>query len=994
MSDSSDYKIKKTRNRVPKSCENCRKKKLKCDRENPCSNCVKSRSAVSCKYATIQSTLPKVNLSNEIIRLKLQVNKLERILKINNIDLSLYENVFPSLSKEDSDESVQEEMISLTEKFDSMLIKENKIMHSGTTSYLAFINNDKYISPLFEISAKKYKKLYEDFQKKQRTKASEYKQEVLSGNYLSLLSTSTDEICELHMKSDPASSMQIKLIFEIIEDINKMLPPLDVVNSLIDRFFLYVYPFLPFIDEEIFREEISYVIIPFDDGSCKLGITHLQNASIISLLLIVLRFAFLTENNKEDSENNKNTLDLLVDFKYVIGSCYVSAAKNLLMSLPSDDNIFRTITLRNIQVLLYLRLYQLYSPEMHEDNRENIFSLAMLIQMCRSFGANRDPSKFPSVFTDSRGNNIWRRIFYKLIALDVDNSYEHGCPLIISDNEFDVRLPSLTDHELSVLRNYAKVKTGSKSPDEIKHLVIEHAINKEVALEYEVSKLTREGLNAFQNFNKPTTKGKMIDIVRKMQNFVDNRIPSFWEMLQDNMELQNLEETFKVPKIRKFEIRFMLQTYLNGFHYLLFLNENKNNGNDSDYNTVNSGSANSDDGYSNSNDNVNETYYSNGPDELSARAAETSLTILKINHDYCHYMTHLDDAENKTKQHQAIKSFSANCDVFLLNRIQTSFIRPFLFLSSSFLKFIGDGHCRISSVIGKFSNTIDATVILKWLNVNIEFETSPGESEFSLLLFQYIKNIFFYNHMLRNDYYASWKISVYIKIFINYFNEYHKEKCQNYLQPQFVSALHKTSPEYSPIKSGDSSNNFAENEGYYSNSANTDELTSNMSEGSKDKDFAFMNEFMDTAVPEEQDINFENASANLDSLIFDNFDKMVDDIMNDSINRNSLIMNDSMFGHKDLRGVSYGKQEINTNSSAGFGHHIKREEDKGKEQFLQAVHSDHGVRHTHQEGSKLFTPQTNLFPRLSSNEAKDTLDPNSGSTFNEMMSQFLSNSSV
>ncbi|KAG0154531.1 hypothetical protein PDIDSM_99 [Penicillium digitatum] len=48
---SPDYRVVRKRNRVPLSCGPCRHRKLKCNRTNPCENCIKRGDAASCNYA-------------------------------------------------------------------------------------------------------------------------------------------------------------------------------------------------------------------------------------------------------------------------------------------------------------------------------------------------------------------------------------------------------------------------------------------------------------------------------------------------------------------------------------------------------------------------------------------------------------------------------------------------------------------------------------------------------------------------------------------------------------------------------------------------------------------------------------------------------------------------------------------------------------------------------------------------------------------------------
>lgn len=49
----SDGRIVQRRNRPTKSCARCRKQKTRCNRETPCSSCVKSRHATTCDYANL-----------------------------------------------------------------------------------------------------------------------------------------------------------------------------------------------------------------------------------------------------------------------------------------------------------------------------------------------------------------------------------------------------------------------------------------------------------------------------------------------------------------------------------------------------------------------------------------------------------------------------------------------------------------------------------------------------------------------------------------------------------------------------------------------------------------------------------------------------------------------------------------------------------------------------------------------------------------------------
>lgn len=917
------HKVKKTRNRVPTSCEYCRKRKLKCDRQKPCSNCEKAKHPQLCIYASSPKDAPKrtprVNLNNEIIKLKLHINKLERILQINNIDISSYYHMMPQLDRNDLvKDNDEDQIISLTEKFDTMMIKENKILHSGTTSYITFMSRDKQLNQLMEYQRKKHLAVYEQYQNLLKTKASEHGAD-FAGNHLRTIlnnQLSANEVCQLEdsnipIKNKVLTNSETKLLLGIIETINDKLPPLYVVNILVDQFFKYVYPLIPLINEEIFREELSYVLISTLNGGCKLGITHFQNASIISLLLVILRYAYLSVNVKDYGEDNKSIgsdfLIAMIKSGIRIDSDFILLARSLLMAIPGEDSIFKKITLRNVQVLTFLRLYHVYAPEMHEENREQSLTLALIIQMCRSFGINRDPSNFPQVFCDPRENTVWRRIFYKLLSLDVNNAFEYGCPLIISDYEYDIKLPTLSHDNSRLLMDFKKGIKVSQSGEEIKRLVVEDAINKDIALEYQAIKLVREALNQFQNFSGSTTKTKLIESVRKIQDFIDHRIPSFWEYLYDSTSANDLESLYGVPKIRKFEIRLMLQTYVSGFYYLIYLN-------DQDEKVENKDNSEHANGGSNDFHSTQETLkrkslkYSS----CNVRAIETCLTILKINHDYTKYMTQSVTLDGDSKQYKALKAFSAKCDYFVLSRIQCSFFRAFFFLCSIFLRDFAENNNSVATMMTNFSNTIDATVALKWFNMEYEFKDKKPENEFCFLLFQRVKSLFFFNHSLRSECYSSWRISMVIKMFINFFKEKSIEECSVYLNPQLVSPEEEVTPELVSNGSTADSNYLSRTDNYTSSS------TDRSYESRPGKTYAvnnfsiddYMDNFMDTVVPDNIQMDINNKDVDLDDLISDNFNDVLNEMMDDSEKMKCAAVSQGLFNYDVGNNFNYVKFNI------------------------------------------------------------------------------------
>lgn len=997
-------KIKKTRNRVPTSCDHCRKRKLKCDRQKPCSNCVKSQTEDLCKYAIQQKpqtlgdniNLPKVNLSNEIIKLKLKINKLERILQMNKINISDYDDILPDINEDSSSpEQINDDpMLSLTEQFDSLLIKENKIMHSGTTSYVTFIVSDKNLSNIFEAYTKRHVMIYESYKQKQKMKASEFEIDIAQNHLAWLTSNASTEVgaCDLdniasvnfgNIVNPPnsISSNQAKLVLDVIDDINKKLPPLYVINVLVDHFFKYVYPLLPIINEEIFREELSYIIVPTSNGGCKVAITHLQNASIISLLLVILRYAYLSVNIKDYAEDNSaignEFLVAMIKSGYVIDSNYVILSKSLLMALPGEDSIFKKVTLRNIQVLLYLRLYQVYSPEMHEESREHSLTLALIIQMVRSLGGNRDPANFPEIFKDEREITVWRRVFYKLLTLDIHNAFEYGCSLMISNDEFDVKLPVLNAEDNKILKDFKDGLTVNRTGNEIKKMVIENSINKDTALEYEATDLIRKGLNIFQNFKSSSKRSEHWNVVDKLQDFIDNKIPSLWEMTQNNNKpnFNQLENIFEVSKVRKFEIRLTVQNVLMGFYYLLYL-------------------------YCQDLHNGGEIEALNKHAKFrkhALRTSELAFTIFKMNYEYTKYMTRSITLDGDSKQYQAFKLFSSKCEVFIFNRVQMVFLRSFLFLASIFLKNAKDHCIFFDEFLKDFSNSVDATVVLKWFNKNVSLKTVETSNEkknfdFEFLMFQYIKDLFFMSYQLKTEYFIAWRNSMIIKLYINYFKEHYNKMCATFLNPQFSEGENGT---ISSIDSLNSNTPFGgvsledynmENNGLeISNEENVEANIEDLydDEYNNGSNVKIPKDFFDNADPGDTIINFGNEANDINNLIYDNYDNMIDELMKDSNEQQKKAVEVDLFNVNNYSvssDVPTGTPEYNLNQDK-IASKLFSTKSKNKQQStsnindMASLNMGYNTNITNSESSHINTESSGPFTSTSGVSSMDFRTP-------------------
>ncbi|QPG75683.1 hypothetical protein FOA43_003042 [Brettanomyces nanus] len=849
----SAVRVKKTRNRVPTSCENCRRRKLKCDRRRPCSNCVRSQNESLCKYAVQPSEAsPKTKLTNEIVHLKMKINKLEHILQMNNIDpgeysdLSLMIGTDKSSSDSSSPDGEADPMVSLANKFDQLVIKGNHFLHSGTTSYMTFVAGDKTLSQLYEKYMEHHRLAYKEYLRRLQLKPSDFPGNCADSSLALLSDTAFSEMNACGMESlqlpgaDKAYSVMkpsfnaAKDTLRILNKINGEIPPLFAVKALIDNFFNRVYYLLPFVDENKFRDELSRVLVETPNGGCRLVLVHIDNTSIISLLLILLRFSYLAVNVGDLTENPKliDNAELIAMIKsnIDIGPSFIGLAKDLLMSLPLSENIFKKITPRNIQVLLFLRLYQSYSPELNEENQENAINLAMIIEMGRVMGSNRDPSNFPNVLPDERSNNISRRIYYELLLLDTVNSIEYGCPLIIQDDESAVDLPKLSAEDSQILYNFKKGRPIGVNGGKLKSVVVEKAVNTATALTYEATRLMREGIKAFQNVGDGTKKSNLTHIVRRMENFMSTKLPSLTALVrntnfEDFQDMCTMYQIFKIPMIRVYELRLTMLSLLNCFYYLLYMNEDKG--------------------------------FSRVKTDYAVRATEISLSLFKNAYDYVTYYSESETLNGTSPSHIELRKFSMKLETFLVRITVFSTLKSSLWICSLFLNCVQDEGLDFLSILSKFGSSTDTLLALDWFNVDLADGTNE---QYLFMLFHYMKQFYFKLFSLKDKFFCCWRSSMTLKLFINYFKDSNESQFKKFIDPNFMFNTTASTYEGLALPTGSSNEtNSLSDTGNDTSNASLEDIVNND-----------LGEFLEGSKNDVNDILFDSMEDTINAIFADN----------------------------------------------------------------------------------------------------------------------------
>lgn len=241
----------------------------------------------------------------------------------------------------------------------------------------------------------------------------------------------------------------------LINKIKQIIPRKKVFWTLMDRFFTDVYPYFPFVDEELFKKELlrivgpkSYDDVPFDS----IRIEKKLDLANIAICFILLRLTYLS------FFNNRNCIN-----EYIMNSEEDSVAKFIMLNpinlsaievAESCIQCFQFTRKSNMtvfQAMLYMRIYRNHAPEESDgiDGGDSQVGTALLVQMAYSLGLNREPDKL-DVCNDERINHLGRKMWNFLMRSDLTQCYTLGNPTSIDARHYDVKPPFVHDSNASI----------------------------------------------------------------------------------------------------------------------------------------------------------------------------------------------------------------------------------------------------------------------------------------------------------------------------------------------------------------------------------------------------------------------------------------------------------------------------------------------------------------------------------------------------------------
>lgn len=628
-------KTTKQRNRVPLSCNHCRKKKIKCDRSRPvCTICIAHGTASSCNYYSKSGEINvnnEINLNNsninslayqdktvfpetppinskspistkdvQIAHLQSQIKSLqEQLQQFSNSHKDKNENknkiitttttpnnanstiTSPSASTISQPSNlptyngpsnnqlanyIRDHLASLgvdiNEKLDiyrptNSYLNESKnssndyrttSFNSGPFSWLSIISKDPLATPIRDAVILAKKDILTKFKKSALQKS------FVDINNVTNLQPNSN-ITNLSNNLNQNETLQI------CKNIINILPNKRVIWLFIDRFFKYLYPFMPYLDQDLFIADIERIVNTnrindlnsnFEIKITSLSLSEYPDLAIIGTLLIVLKFSyeslFTTDGSFVENKPHNDLEDYLIKFNQQdILIKYANQCLNQYLIL------LKRSPLPILQCALLFREYQKVNGcDVFVDGDSYIYT-GLLIQIATTLGLNKEPSTTPT--NDIRAckiNQLKRKIWYSLVSADINQYTQMGIPPVIDEKFYNTKLPEFDPNATNVL-----------------DLSLEETTCNMLVLRFQVEKSMKLLADRALNMKESPKFGELVYRVIALENELRGRFQSLNDILQTDHQNNHYKKIEKVYKFSQYihTLTFLLPIYIFCFYH-------------------------------------------------------------------------------------------------------------------------------------------------------------------------------------------------------------------------------------------------------------------------------------------------------------------------------------------------------------------------------------------------------------------------------------------
>ncbi|KAK6201087.1 fungal transcriptional regulatory protein [Scheffersomyces amazonensis] len=400
-------------------CENCRLRKVKCDRKLPCSSC--KRTSIDCKYKTSAKRLLDNNnthdptVVSDIGSDEFRFPKKIHISTVSPTDEEYNGNEYKS---DDID------TINVCQEFHHVYVKPNTVRCSyGPFTWVSFMKSDKTLRHIWNyIDFLGISNLFKAMEGVDQESLNNYN--CLDHQYLTGIVLSINPLSIVPQDPETSESYLISI-----------LPSRKVVWTLIRRFFKIVYPYVPIVDERDFRAHITRILDEESFEEIKFETINVDNKldfAHLGTLLIILRLSYLSYLSMNlklnDTSNISNHDSKSLERKFILNNPISLQLVSLAKEYLNEFDMFERTSIYVFQLALFLRTYKHFAPD-EGDTPDGCYVQVLtstLVSIANNLGINRECSH------DVTERGLFRKMFIHLNGLDSFESLTFGTPTSIN----------------------------------------------------------------------------------------------------------------------------------------------------------------------------------------------------------------------------------------------------------------------------------------------------------------------------------------------------------------------------------------------------------------------------------------------------------------------------------------------------------------------------------------------------------------------------------
>lgn len=412
-------------------CGFCRRRKIKCDRRQPCSSCVKFKKV--CTFEEIVGEERK--LTPPPPRKEVMESKKEA-----SVDREVREEIYRLANKIELLEKVVGAGDGELMDFKYLSDKNNLnpplvARHSGPFSWVNTIKYDPVLSRLWWDSEEKVDQVINSvpgLDPKTGPIVSPVTNHVLDHmttffNYNSY-SIPGPILRPTRVVGNEEDAMKSK--FDLIRKIEALLPRPEAIEAILNIFFHTLYYCFPFVVEADYRAKLKELMN--DDGT--LNVQSKDGFAYLGILLIISKLVHVTILFDDFSLRSTFNDTLAILKTTPIDIRFIDVAQLCL----NQFNLITSITVPVFQLLAFIKTYQTYGPEFGEgcDEGEGQIFTSLLLQAAYSLGIHREPTQ-----GNDEHKDCLRRLWYYSVMSDYNCFFTNGDVLNVHKFYSQVSLP-------------------------------------------------------------------------------------------------------------------------------------------------------------------------------------------------------------------------------------------------------------------------------------------------------------------------------------------------------------------------------------------------------------------------------------------------------------------------------------------------------------------------------------------------------------------------